>query len=45
MMNYWKPYGNIKEKLKEGKGGRGGIRGFFKAWNTLVEIIYVFKDD
>jgi hypothetical protein len=42
---YWKPYGNRKEKLKEGKGGSGGIGGFLKVWNTLVEIIYVFKDD
>jgi hypothetical protein len=24
MMSYWKPYRNIKEKLKQGKGGRGG---------------------
>lgn len=45
MMNLWKPYGNIKEKLKEGKGGRGGIGRFFKVCNALIEIIYVFKDD
>jgi hypothetical protein len=29
MMNYWKPYGNIKEKLKEGNGGKRGDRGIF----------------
>jgi len=45
MVNYWKPYGNIKEKLKKGKGVRSKIGGFCTIWSTLVEIIYVFKDD